>query len=206
MAVLGAVTWLGLALRLYLVIGDSLRNGTPMISDVVRFFSYFTILTNITVALCLTIVLVAPLSRLGRFFSAPGTETAIATYITFVCIVYNLLLRHLWNPQGLDMIADEIMHDIVPVMFVIYWAVFVSKNQIVFRDIPRWLIYPLVYAAYALLRGSIVHEYPYPFVDVGALGYPRVFVHIAGLMAAFVALGAVFVGVARVCCRRAPST
>lgn len=50
--------------------------------------------------------------------------------------------------------------------------------------------YPISYLAYALVRGEWMGAYPYPFIDVPALRYPRVFANAAGLLLVFVAAGA----------------
>jgi hypothetical protein len=39
--------------------------------------------------------------------------------------------------------------------------------------------------------------YPYPFIDVDKLGYPQVFVNAGGLLAGFVLISLVVVGVDR---------
>lgn len=54
------------------------------------------------------------------------------------------------------------------------------KGHLRFRHIGAWVIYPLVYFAYALLRGDLLGQYQYPFIDVSTLGYPQVFVNAGG--------------------------
>ena len=41
---------------------------------------------------------------------------AAREYIAIVGITYSLLLRHMWNPQGTQKIADVLLHDVVPVL------------------------------------------------------------------------------------------
>src|SRR6516164_4465403 len=92
-----AISWLTVAAQFYLI----LANRTASIPETIaRFFSYFTILTNILVAVSFTLLFQRPRSRPWAFFLRPGTLTAFAVYISIVSIVYNLVLRRLWNPQG----------------------------------------------------------------------------------------------------------
>jgi len=61
----------------------------------------------------------------------------------------------------------------------------------------RWLLFPLAYLLWSFARGAWVHEYPYPFIDVDALGWPSVLLNAAGVLLVFVALGAILVAVDR---------
>ena len=53
-------------------------------------------------------------SKLGAFFSRPSVRTAIACYIIVVSAVYYAILRKLWNPEGLQYLADTIEHCVAP--------------------------------------------------------------------------------------------
>jgi hypothetical protein len=66
-----------------------------------------------------------------------------------------------------------------------------------------WVIYPLVYFAYSLLRGHVLAVYPYPFIDVEKLGYPQVFINAGGLLAGFVLIALLLIGWDRWLGRRA---
>ena len=52
-----------------------------------------------------------------------------------------------------------------------------------------WAIYPAVYFAYALWRGSEIGVYAYPFIDVASLGYGQVMLNALAILVGFVALG-----------------
>ena len=80
----------------------------------IRFFSYFTILTNILVAVYFTAVIIQGNSR-HRLLSAPGALTAITGYITMVGLIYQIALRHLWQPEGQQWVVDELLHTIIPI-------------------------------------------------------------------------------------------
>lgn len=168
-----------------------------LIGAVIAYFSFFTILTNLVVAIVLTFSLLVPNSRWGRFFSSAVVGSGTALYIATVGIVYSLLLRHVWNPEGLQKIADVILHDVIPVTYVAYWIFYVPKTGLRWKDALSWSLYPLVYLAWILLRGAISGRYPYHFVDAGQLGYPHALLNAAMLFASFLGLGLAVIAVAR---------
>lgn len=166
-------------------------------ATIIQFFSYFTILTNILVALYSTVVLTKPLSPAGSWFSKPATATALAVYITIVGVVYNAVLRFLWSPQGLQKIVDEALHTVIPLLFIVYWLFWVPKKTLQWKNVFSWLLYPLGYFSYILLRGALSSLYPYPFIDVTILGYQRVFLNSFFLCVVFLAVGLVFIGLGK---------
>ncbi|MBD1842399.1 Pr6Pr family membrane protein [Cyanobacteria bacterium FACHB-63] len=195
---IGAVLlWFALILQLYLTANLAIDRGLGLWVGIARYFGYFTILTNILVALAFTVPLVQPRTQWGRFFSYPNVRSAIAVYITIVGIAYSLLLRHIWNPQGWQLVADRLLHDVSPIVYVVFWLLFVPKSALHWRNLPPWLIYPLAYLVVALSRGAIFKWYPYPFLEVDKLGYPQVFLNAAMLFIGFCVIGAVFIGIAR---------
>ena len=138
-----AVAWFALVLQYYLTIT---KPGAPFIEATVRYFSFFTILTNILVALALTLPWLAPQSRAGRFFDRPSVRTAILTYIIIVAVIYHYLLAKLWNPQGWQLVADTIEHVVTPALYVIDWVLFVPKGTVKWKSAFAWLAFPLAYA------------------------------------------------------------
>jgi hypothetical protein len=181
MAATAFAAWFALLLQFPLTIATSLANGMTVLGGVIAYFSFFTILTNLIVALVLTYSLFAPQSRGGRFFSSAVVASGTALYIAVVGAVYSFLLRHLWDPEGLQKIADVILHDVVPVLYVACWILFVPKSGLRWKDALSWSIYPLIYLAWVLMRGAISGRYPYPFIDAAQLGYARVLLNAAML-------------------------
>ncbi|PMV26096.1 MULTISPECIES: Pr6Pr family membrane protein [unclassified Pseudomonas] len=186
--------WVGLVIQQYLIFYSRWESGASLMGGLVNFFSFFTVLTNTLAVVVLSYALVKRDSPAKRFFLAPGISSGIAVSILVVGLAYNLLLRHLWQPEGFQFIADELLHDVMPVLFFIYWWQCVPKGNLHLRHIAGWVIYPLVYFAYVLLRGDLLGQYQYPFIDVGTLGYPQVFVNAGGILAGFVAIAGAVVG------------
>lgn len=186
--------WVGLAIQQYLIFYSRWSTGASLLGGLVNFFSFFTVLTNTLVVVVLSYAVVDRDSAAKRFFLAPRVSSAIAVSIVLVSLAYNLLLRHLWKPEGFQFIADELLHDVMPLLFVVYWWRCVPKGTLQCKHIGLWVLYPLVYFAYVLLRGDLLGQYQYPFFDVGTLGYPQVFVNAGGILAGFVLIALAVVG------------
>lgn len=186
--------WSALTAQFYIII----VNRVALIGEtVIRYFSFFTILTNLLVAICCTLLLLIPSSPGGRFFSRATTLTAIAVYISVVSIIYNIILRFLWKPEGLQLIVDELLHTIIPIVFVAMWFIFTNKATLKWQNIFSWLLYPLIYIVYILMRGTSSGFYPYPFINVTELGYGRVLINSVGMLFVFLFLSFLFVGIAK---------
>ncbi|VVQ23363.1 hypothetical protein PS934_05478 [Pseudomonas fluorescens] len=196
-AVAAMLGWAGLSIQMYLILHSRWTLGASLIGGLMSFFSYFTVLSNTLVATVLTCEWTSRESAARRWFLQPWVSSAIAVSIAVVSLAYNLLLRHLWHPEGWQWLADELLHDIMPLLFLGYWWRCVPKGTLRVWHIALWVIYPLLYFAYALLRGHLLAVYPYPFVDVDKLGYPQVFINAGGLLAGFVAIALLVIGLDR---------
>jgi len=194
--------WITIILRFYLAIRTSLADGTGIGGGIVTFLSYFTVLTNILVALALAAGgfeprRPAPRRPAFQVWQQPGVATAIAVYITIVSVIYHLLLSQLWDPQGLTKAVDVMLHSVMPVAYLVYWWFAIPKRQLQWRGAIVWLSYPVAYTVYTLLLGAVRDQYPYPFSNVNELGYIRVFLNSMGIFALFAAVSLLLIGIGR---------
>jgi hypothetical protein len=194
--------WLGMILQFVTVIPDWLHQGKTMSDSLVHFFSYFTILTNLMIAVTSSAALLLPHSRFGGFCAKPATITAIALYIIVVGLVYNLILRPIYHPQGWGRVADEIVHSVNPSLYVIYWLSFAAKGSVKWKNAINWLIYPLLYLVYTFLHGVVSSYYPYPFMDVKVIGYTGFWLNSFYLLLLFLFLSYVLIGIDKLLGRR----
>jgi len=195
LAFVALVGWFALIAQFYLILANRI---TSVPETIIRYFSFFTILTNIIVAFCSTVLAFKPLSRPGRFFSSSSTLTAITIYITVVGLVYNIILRSLWAPEGLQKLVDELLHTAIPLLFILFWVIWVPKKQLQWHYIPAWLIYPAIYSLYIFIRGAFSNYYPYPFMDVATLGYTKVIINSGLLLIVFLVFSAIPVTIAKI--------
>ncbi len=190
--IIAFVTWAAVLLQFYLQIAN---RTTGVTEAVIRYFSYFTILTNLLVAVCFTGLLFKE-SKAERFFKQPSVITAVTVYILIVGLVYNLVLRSQWNPQGLQLLADNLLHTVTPLFALLYWIIYVPAKDISWKQTPAWMLYPLFYLVYVIIRGSFSNFYPYFFIDVSKLGYANAFTNALYVTSAFfiVALVLIWIG------------
>lgn len=193
--IIALIAWSALGLQLYLII---LNRITSIPETIIRYFSFYTILTNILVALYVTSLLLKPNSSVAKFLTRSGTVAALALYITVVGIIYNLILRQLWTPAGLQRVADELLHVFVPLLFIFYWIISANKAGLQWKNVFSWLVYPFAYMIFVLSRGAFSGFYPYPFINVKTLGYNRVFINSAGLFIVFLFIACLFVAIAKI--------
>ncbi|MEP7075061.1 MAG: Pr6Pr family membrane protein [Acidobacteriota bacterium] len=188
--------WIVLVIQFYLQLTNP-DVDVAIGERIVRFFSYFTTLTNIIVATAWTAVAFFPGTRIGGFFCKASMLTAVAVYISIVGLIYSLFLRGVWNPAGWQKFADHSLHDASPIFFVVFWLVFVEKGELRWNDPLKWLGYPLVYVLYSLVRGAFVNWYPYWFADASTLGYPAAFRNALLVLVAFLIIGLIFTAIGK---------
>jgi len=179
--------WSGLGIQLWILLTSGAFDTQAL--AVWRFLAFFTILTNLIVAIVSTASAIAPESAFGRFAGGANVRAAVLLYIAAVGIIYHLILAGLWDPQGWQRVADQLLHTATPILAALGWLLFDRKQGLTYAAIPVMLIFPAGYTLYALARGTFDGFYPYPFIDAGQLGYTRALINIAGLTGAF-ALGA----------------
>ena len=192
--VIALLGWFALIIQLYININSKLN---PLSETITRYFSYFTLDTNLLVALCSSFILLSPASRPGKFFSRQTTQAAIVLYIMVVGIVYNIILRFIWDPPGLQAVADELLHLVIPVLFSVYWLLFVQKNELKWKHTFMWMLYPFIYGVFILLRGNASGFYPYPFIDMNILGLNKTLINVAGFVLVFLFGGLLFIGIGK---------
>jgi hypothetical protein len=172
------------------------------LSGVINTQSYFTILTNLLVAIVSTASALRGAGSSGAdipdtFLTRTSTLSAVAVYIFIVGLTYSLLLRSIWDPTGLSLVLDVALHDITPILYVLFWFFFVPKGTLWWSAALYWLIYPVVYVLYCLARGAITGLYPYYFVDVTLLGYPKALLNTALMLLGFWMIGLIVVAIDR---------
>ncbi|EQD70492.1 conserved hypothetical protein, membrane [mine drainage metagenome] len=144
---LALLAWFALILQWLILLQVRRAAGLSLSGGVGNFFSYFTVLTNLLVALTLSLPLVWPASRAGHLLSAADFRTGVAANIALVGLTYSLLLRALWQPQGAQWLADTLLHDAVPLLYLLLWAWVVPRAVLGWSSALRWTLYPLAYLA-----------------------------------------------------------
>lgn len=146
----------------------------------VRFVSYLTIWSNALVAWS-TGTLAFGVDRDTRLWRALRLDAVV------ICVgggvVHFFLLRPLLDLDGADRLADVLLHNVVPLLALVGWLWFGPRGRASRADLAPFLVLPVVWLLYTLLRGAFVDWYPYPFVDVVEHGYGVVLVNVLGITA-----------------------
>lgn len=178
-------------------ISISLRmsNGHDLVDALVFFFTYFTILTN----LMLVAIYLSTLAgwRWLGWWRSPVTRGMMVGAIVLVMVFYHVLLAGLWAPQGWAKVADTALHYGTPILYVAWWLLFQPKGTLRLGHIP-WMLLPIaLWLVWAMLRGALVGEYPYPILEANRLGYGQVALNCLVVLAALVGLFVVVIGLDR---------
>jgi hypothetical protein len=158
-----------------------------------RFFAFFTILSNLFGAV-LWLWLAArwrrPRTRTDDLLRGAATLYLAVTFIVVVVLLGGAEL------SLSNQVVDFVVHKLFPVLMVVDWLVDPPETDLRMRDVALWLVFPLVWVAFTLVRGAVDSWYPYPFLDPDNGGYRSVAYHVAAIFAgslviagAIVALG-----------------
>ena len=195
-----AATWIGLVigaaaliLQVSLTIPARLANGDTLIGAVIFFFTFYTILTNIMLVLIYVSDL-WPRESLS-WWRSPVTRGMMAATITLVGLFYHFFLAGTWNPQGWFKVADVALHYVTPIIYVLWWVLFTWHGKLKFGDIPIMLLPSTIWLIYAMIRGAIVNEYPYPILEAHKLGYGTVAINVLMVLVGVTVLCAIVVAV-----------
>lgn len=165
---------LGLAAVIY-QLSVQIDTGSP----VANFLSYFTIESNILAGLVLVATGLMPLTaRPGWWDRLRGAATL---YMVTTGLVYNTLLLNV-DVGDLAPWANNVLHRVIPLVMLADWLIAPPRQRIERRTALLWLIFPILYCAYSLIRGPSADFYPYPFLDPRLDGgYGRVAIFIVVL-------------------------
>lgn len=184
------ILWFAVITQYSLMIDNRIASITE---TSIRFFSFFTILTNSLCAIYFTVLLLQKPKSLNKLVVSHGTLTALMVYIFVVGLVYQVILRHVWEPQGMQRVVDELLHSINPLLVLFFWLKYEIHTHLKYQQLLSWLIFPLIYLVYILIRGHFSHFYPYPFVDVDIIGLSAVLINSAGMLFGFILVSLLFI-------------
>lgn len=155
-------------------------------------FAFFTIQSNLIVGATSLLLAIRP-ERQSTAFRTFRLIGLVA--ITITGVVYHVALARLLDLDGVHQLGDQLVHTIVPLLAVAGWLAFGPRGQTSARAAWLSLLYPLCWLGFTLIRGAAVRWYPYPFIDVTALGYGKTMLNclwlsllLLGLAAGFTAL------------------
>ncbi len=191
---IGAITViLALVVQLYLIVSNVHPGSPGYIEEINRYFSYMTIWSNILIAMAFFHPLFFPSSRLSFFINKPIVEGGLLVYIIVVMLINHFFLAGIVQFTGMQWVVDRFLHYIIPVLYIVFWIFYGKKGRQEYSNSIRWLIFPLIYILFVLMRGAIIDKYPYPFIDVTELGYPLALRNMVLIGVVYLIVGLIFI-------------
>jgi hypothetical protein len=154
-------------------------DGAAALPRVVRFLSYFTIQSNV-----LVLALAAPLARDpdrdGDRWRVLRLDALLG--ITVTGLVYAVVLAPTDHPHGLYWWSNAGLHYVSPVATLVLWLLVGPRPRISPATVVWALVWPVLWVGYTLAHGAVSGWYPYPFLDVGDLGYAVALRNLGGVV------------------------
>ena len=175
-----------------------------------QMFVYYTNLSNAAMAICHVLLLIpGPLREILR--------SATARYLTTLCILVTFIIyffvltrfgRHSGKTSmrslGVRRVSNAFVHYLVPGLTLLEWLTVADKTGLGIGDAFLWLIIPLLYLVFLLLRaasGVIIENtgslWPYGFMDREALGLSGWLRNLALTLVGFFLAALLLLGVSR---------
>jgi hypothetical protein len=145
----------------------------------VSYFSYFTIDSNLIAA---TVLLIGA----ARWRAEPSptfdlVRGAAVVYMSVTGIVFTLLLSNTDVDTAIPWV-NTVVHELMPIVIVADWLLEPPRARLTIRQGLLWLIFPVGWIAYTMIRGGLVGLYPYPFLDPANGGYATVALYCVGIL------------------------
>jgi hypothetical protein len=171
------------------VVLTSQPSAMPLGTRYIRLVSYFTIQSNVLIAIAAVRLALAP-DRDGALWRVVRLDGLVGISVTGV--VYTTVLRTEDHLHGWAAATDAVFHYAVPLAAVLGWLAFGPRPRCDLRTVAWSLAWPLAWLGYTLLHGSATGWYPYPFIDVTVHGYGMVLLNSLAVAAVLAVMAAVF--------------
>ena len=180
--------------------GDTGDGPFGVLQRVTDTLSYFTIWSNIVVAVAATVLARGSHGRREQVLLLDAL-----LMITVTAIVYQLLLAPSIDNEGWGLLTDPWLHVVTPLVAVATWLWAGPRGWLTLRLLPLSLVLPLAWVAWMLARGAVVDAYPYDFVNVAAHGYASALLTIGLILVFGLVVASVLTAVDRLLSRRCAS-
>lgn len=176
-----------------------------------NFFSFFTIESNVSAAVALTIAAVWSLRHRDAEREPRGIAVLLAcvsSYMIVTGVVYNMLLRGIPLSQGTTVAwANEMLHVVGPLILLVDVLFAPARRRLGWGALGTIAAFPVAWAAYTLVRANMIVSpttgepwwYPYPFLNPHNFtsGYLVVALYVVGIAAGILTVGAGVIAASR---------
>jgi hypothetical protein len=209
-----AVAWLGLGIQFVLSstgmypsqatlpsqIGYGNAAGAAgALGRIIDFFGYFTIWSNLIVAVIMTLLALNPRRDSPRL-RILRIDTLMMISITG--LVYALIIAPYVTNRGWEHVSNALLHQITPLVTIAVFIMAGPRRWFTVKGVFAALIIPIIYVIYTLIRGAIIGAYPYDFFNVVKYGYGAVLINVVAIAALGLVISFIYMGIDRLLSRR----
>lgn len=174
------------------LVGILLQCGIVHGSFSLESFRMFTTLSNLAVVIyfiydIIMIIRTGSSDTFGRRW-----KFMITMGILLTGLVAFFMLRGMFDSlPATEQFGIALLHDVVPVSVFLDWVIFDRKGQAQIWMPLFATLFPIAYVLISMTVETVSRrgDYPYPFLNVNALGWPMVLLNILGLSVGFIAVG-----------------
>lgn len=163
---------------------------------------FFTTFSNVIVGVTCLMLALRPVRGSDAFHA---WRVAGLVNIVITGVVFHLLLADGVPSAGLEGFASTVQHTVNPLLAVGGWILVGPRGSFTRRRLFFSLCVPIAWTAITLVRGAIVDWYPYDFIDVAGLGYPRALANVSAVLLFWLVVAAILFGCDRLLLRWAPT-
>ena len=185
-AAISLVCGLGLMMRIDALVdqGNSLPRACWLL------LRYFTDLTGLFAVIIFSAFALG-MPRVATQCTLGGVTVAMMV----VVIVSYWLLNGPVELSSERAIADALLHVIGPIAGITFWLELAPKGELTVRDPFLWIVFPLTYFDYSILRGAAENDFAYRFLNGVEVGWDRTFWTGLLILSTFLDLGLAMVWV-----------
>jgi hypothetical protein len=208
------VAWLGLAVSFTLTstgmypstatdasqIGYANATGAAgALGRIFDWLGYFTIWSNLLVAVVLTLLALNP-HRDSLRLRVLRIDTLMMISITG--IIYAAIIAPYVTNRGWEHLSNALVHQITPILTILVFIIAGPRGWFNVKAVFAALIVPIVYVIFTLIRGAVIGAYPYSFFNVAKYGYNAVLINVIAIAICGLILAFMFMGIDRLMMRR----
>ena len=148
---------------------------------VIDLLSYFTIWSQLVVGIVMGLLFLNP----NR--DSPRLRVFLVDAVLMISvtgIVYNLMIGPKFPSKGLNVYSSFLEHTFTPILVIVVFLLVGPRGWFSKITVRQGLYLPIGYIFYALIRGAIINQYPYDFIDVVQYGYLVVIITVLVILSA----------------------
>ena len=163
------ICWISILIMIIPSISNAILSAN--LERIAFMFSTYTFQSNLWVVSWLTIALLYTKKEEKPFILGPIVRGAVTLYITVTLIIFAVLLQMFYSPtEPMEIIVNILAHYLVPILFIIDWALTQKEEEYEKKYALYWLIYPFSYLGYSVIVELTTGVNIYYFISINRYG------------------------------------